>query len=147
MKLSDNWFTALSENDAQQLIYITGRTDLEAFRTSRKFPYRAEICWPYQPDSKGMPQKGNESDLMVQTEDLLRAAMEKDKLGILTGIYTGGGEKYWVFYLRNIKVFGERLNDALSPLPPLPLQIECEEDRDWEEYTDMQEMEIWAIRD
>lgn len=147
MKLSDNWFTALSENETQQLIYVTGRTDLEAFRTGGKFPYRAEIRWSYQPDSKGMPQEKEESNLIIQAEDLLRTTMEKDKLAILTGIYTGGGEKYWVFYLRNIKVFGERLNDALAPLPPLPLQIECEEDKNWEEYTDMLEMEDWSIRD
>ena len=52
---------------------------------------------------------------MEAVEEALRKAMEKkDKLAILTGVYTGGGEKVWVFYTRTVRVFGERLNDGLG---------------------------------
>lgn len=146
MKLSDNWFTALSQDEQERIIYITGRTDIEAFRTSQKFPIRAEITWAYQPDAQGMPS-GDESKLIAQVEEVVRKAMEKDKLAILTGIYTGGGVKYWVYYMRNLDAFGRRLNEVLEPLPLVPIQIECERDEAWEEYLDMMEMKEWEIRD
>ena len=79
-------------------------------------------------------------------EEALRKAMEKKyKLAILTGVYTGGGEKVWVFYTRTVRVFGERLNEALAPFELLPISIYTEMDPDWEEYKDMYEMKEWAV--
>ena len=83
---------------------------------------------------------------MEAVEEALRKAMEKkDKLAILTGVYTGGGEKVWVFYTRTVRVFGERLNEALAPFELLPISIYTEMDPDWEEYKDMYEMKEWAV--
>ncbi len=135
MKLTDNWFTALSEENGQ-LVYVTGRKDLEDFRKKRALRIRAEIKWSYSADSTGMPQ-GKEGELIAEVEEKLRRAMEKDKLAILTGNYTGAGAKYWVFYTRHLPSFGERLNDCLAEYELLPLEIQCEEDPDWEEYSDM----------
>ena len=82
----------------------------------------------------------------IHLEEALRKAMEKkDKLAILTGVYTGGGEKVWVFYTRTVRVFGERLNEALAPFELLPISIYTEMDPDWEEYKDMYEMKEWAV--
>ena len=67
------------------------------------------------------------------------------RLAILTGVYTGGGEKVWVFYTRTVRVFGERLNEALAPFELLPISIYTEMDPDWEEYKDMYEMKEWAV--
>ena len=74
-----------------------------------------------------------------------KAMEKKDKLAILTGVYTGGGEKVWVFYTRTVRVFGERLNEALAPFELLPISIYTEMDPDWEEYKDMYEMKEWAV--
>ena len=83
---------------------------------------------------------------MEAVEEALRKAMEKkDKLAILTGVYTGGGEKVWVFYTRTVRVFGERLNETLAPFELLPISIYTEMDPDWEEYKDMYEMKEWAV--
>ena len=38
-----------------------------------------------------------DANLIAEIEPLLRKGMEKDKLAILTGNYTGGGAKYWVW--------------------------------------------------
>ena len=79
-------------------------------------------------------------------EEALRKAMEKkDKLAILTGVYTGGGEKVWVFYTRTVRVFGERLNEALAPFELLPISIYTEMDPDWEEYKDMYERVVGGL--
>ncbi|MDD3358133.1 MAG: DUF695 domain-containing protein, partial [Parabacteroides sp.] len=61
------------------------------------------------------------------------------------GVYTGGGEKTWIFYTRTVRVFGERLNEALASFETLPIEIYTEVDPDWDEYLDMYEMKQWAV--
>ena len=48
-------------------------------------------------------------------------------------------------YTRTVRVFGERLNEALAPFELLPISIYTEMDPDWEEYKDMYEMKEWAV--
>lgn len=144
MRLSDEWFTALSENETGKLITVSGRDELDEFMASGKFKERAEIYWKYEEDDKGMPSE----DVAKQMENMQEAliqAMEKDKLAILTAIYTGAGEKTWVFYTRTVRVFGERLNEALDTFALLPITIYTEWDPEWEEYKDMYEMKEWRI--
>lgn len=139
MRLSDIWFTALSETDEGQMIVISGRDDIKAFIESGKFKERVEIYWKYEGGSNGMPLD-EESRLMEKVQEALKQAMERDKLAIMTGIYTGGGERTWVFYTRNVPAFGEKLNQALYEFDKLPLDIYTEKDPEWEEYKDMYEM-------
>ena len=145
MKLSDVWFTALSQNEEGQIITISGRDELDEFIQTGKYKERVEITWKYDGDEKGMPSESL-GELMESVEETLRKAMEKkDKLAIMTSIYTGGNEKVWVFYARTVRVFGERLNEALSSFELLPISIYTEVDNDWEEYKDMYEMKEWAV--
>ena len=145
MKLSDVWFTALSQNEEGQIITISGRDELDEFIQTGKYKERVEITWKYDGDEKGMPSE-SVGELMESVEETLRKAMEiKDKLAIMTSIYTGGNEKVWVFYTRTVRVFGERLNEALSSFELLPISIYTEVDNDWEEYKDMYEMKEWAV--
>ena len=85
------------------------------------------------------------AEQMENVQETLKKAMEKDKLSILTGVYTGGGEKVWVIYTRTVRVFGERLNEALASFELLPISIYTEVDPEWEEYLDMYEMKQWAV--
>ena len=133
MKLTDDWFTVISETENGDLVYMTGRNNINEFRKSGKFKERLEISWRY---TGAMPAE-ELSVQMEQAQELLKKAVEKDKLAILTGIYTGGGERCWVFYTRTVRVFCERLNEALRELPTLPIELAAEMDADWEEYLDM----------
>ena len=144
MKLSNEWFTALSEDEAGHLVTVSGRDELTEFIQSGKFKERAEITWKYEGDDKGMPEDELAKE-METVQETLRKAMEKDKLSILTGVYTGAGEKVWVYYTRTVRVFGERLNEALAPFELLPISIYTEVDPEWEEYLDMYEMKQWAV--
>lgn len=144
MKLSDKWFTALSENEKGDLITIYGREELEEFVTSGKFKERVEVTWKYTPDTKGLPSD-NEAELMENVEIALRKVMEKDKLAILSSVYSGGGERIWVFYTRTSRVFGEKLNDALKDFELLPISLYVEIDPEWEEYKDMYGMKEWSV--
>lgn len=144
MRLSNEWFTALSENEEGHLVMVSGRDELTEFVQSGKFKERVEITWKYEGDDKGMPNE-ELAEQMEAVEEAMKKAMEKDKLSILTAVYTGGGEKIWVFYTRTVRVFGERLNEALASFELLPISIYTEVDPEWEEYLDMYEMKQWAV--
>lgn len=139
MKLTDEWFSAISEAENGQLVIITGRDNLHAFMRSGKFNDRVEIRWKYVADEVGMPVM-EDAKRMELMEEALRSAVEKNKLAIMTAVYTGGGEKSWVFYTRTSAVFFQTLNEALSSFELFPLELFAEKDPDWEEYQDMYEM-------
>lgn len=144
MKLSNEWFTALSADDAGNMIIVSGRDELSQFVQSGKFKERVEITWKYEGNANGMPSD-ELAEQMETIQETIRKAMEKDKLSILTGIYTGGNEKIWIFYTRTVRVFGERLNETLAPFDLLPITIYTEVDPEWEEYLDMYEMKEWSV--
>lgn len=143
MKLTNEWFTALAEED-EFIVSVYGRKHLEDFVKSGKYRYRIEVKWTYSKHFNGMPVE-KEAEEMEQVESILIKTMESDKLAIVSGIYTGAKQKTWVFYSRNSVVFGNRLNEALSSMRILPLELYVEEDPEWEEYTDMLEMEAWSV--
>lgn len=137
MKLSNDWFTAIAESDAgSETIFVSGRCNIEDFRNSGKFRERAEVTWRYNSDAKGMPDDAT-SELMEEVMAVLKRAMEKNKLAILTGVYTGAGERNMIFYTRNVPAFGNTLNEALASFELLPLTIYTEKDPDWDEYAEM----------
>lgn len=103
MRLSNEWFTALSEDEDGHLVTVSGRDELTEFIQSGKFKERVEITWKYEGDEKGMPMDAL-AEQMENVQETLRKAMEKDKLSILTAVYTGAGEKIWVFYTRTVRV-------------------------------------------
>ena len=82
----------------------------------------------------------DEAKIMEQAIDAIRKNTEKDKLAILTGIYTGNDERTLVFYTRTAQVFGQRLNEALESFPLLPINIYVENDPEWNEYQEMYEI-------
>ena len=143
MKLTDNWFSTMAEADNEMPIFVSGRDDLDEIRLSGKFKERVEIYWKYDSSHNGMPSD-TEGELMEKVVDALRNAVEKDKLAILTGIYTGNNERTMVFYTRTSRIFGERLNEALANLPQLPITLYVEIDPDWNEYTEMCEIKPFA---
>lgn len=143
MQLSDNWFSTIAEADNGFPIFIAGRDDIDAFRLSGKFPERVEIYWTYQPDYNAMPSEAD-GLLMEQVQTVLKRAIEKDKLGILTGVYTGNMERTLVFYVRTSVVFGQRLNEALSDFEMLPITLYVEKDTAWNEYLEMCEIKPYA---
>ena len=116
MKLTNNWFTSVTEGEGGTMVIVCGRDEIDAFMASGKFGERVEITWPYVRTANGMPDEA-EAKRMEEPQEALQKAMEKDKLSILTGVYTGDGARTWIFYTRNIPAFGERLNCLLRFIP------------------------------
>lgn len=140
MQLTDKWFTAISENEDGSYTFISGRTDIDNFINSGKMKDRVEVTWHYEKDEKGAPGNDKEAAIMEAVQDRLQKAMEKDKLAILTGVYTGQGKREMIFITRNVPAFGNRLNETLADLPQLPIEIYAEQDPDNEEYKSLQEI-------
>lgn len=137
-KPSEIFWTYPAEAESGNTVIVTGRDDVDAFRTSGKYPYRVTVTWPYTPGSHGMPTE-EDARLMEEATDNILAVTRKDTAAILTGIYTGDNERDWVFYTRSLHIFRNIINRALEPLPELPLRIEAAEDPLWEEYREMRE--------
>ncbi|MDE6263612.1 MAG: DUF695 domain-containing protein [Paramuribaculum sp.] len=135
------WWTAPAEGNDGRLVMVTGRRDVKKFRENPRFDKRVEVSWKYESGPDGMPNR-EDSEMMDEVQQRLTECFEKDPVAVLTGIYTGDGERNWVFYTLSTNIFGRKLNDALETLPVLPLEIYAENDPDWNEYDEMCECEI-----
>ena len=141
LKISDEWWTAPAEGDNGELILVTGRRNMDEIMASKIFNDRIEVTWNYAPQANGLPDEST-SKLMEQVHDALCAEFDKDPVAIMTGIYTGAGERIWIFYTRSINIFGRKLNEILAPFELLPLSIYAEKDPEWNEYREMRLTEI-----
>ena len=141
LKIPDEWWTAPAEGDSGELILVTGRRMMDEIIATGLFNDRIEITWKYEPDAKGMPDFAT-SKLMEQVHEALAAEFKKDPVAILTGIYTGAGERNWVFYTRSVNIFGRKINEILAPFELLPITLYAEKDPEWNEYREMSLTEI-----
>lgn len=137
----ESWWTAPTESENGKLIMVTGRKDVESFRKNPKFSIRIEVTWKYESEADGMPDKET-SEEMEQVQEILENMIRKDPVAVLTGIFTGDGERNWIFYSLSTNIFGRKLNEALADLPTYPLTIYCENDPEWREYDEMSEAEV-----
>lgn len=137
----DSWWTAPAESEDGRLIMVTGRRDVEKFRTNPRFNIRIEVTWKYDGDASGMPD-AQTSALMEEAQEALEALLHKDPVAVLTGIFTGDGKREWIYYSLSTHIFGKKLNEALAHMPLLPITVYCENDPGWEQYDEMCEAEI-----
>lgn len=137
---SGEWWTAPAESDSGDLIMVTGRKDIDKFRNNPRYNIRVEVTWPYS-GHNGMPDKET-SEMMDRVQEALGSVFHRDPVAVLTGIYTGAGERNWIFYTMSTHIFGRKLNEALADLPLLPISIYCENDPQWEEYDEMSRAEV-----
>lgn len=138
------WWTSPAEDEKGRLLMVTGREDVDKFRNNKKFCIRVEISWKY--GGEGMPSEKDGTAMLIEQADTeLRRVFHKDPVAVLTGIFTGGGERTWVFYTLSTHIFQKKINDALSEMPLLPLEISAENDADWAAYNEMAEIKVLAI--
>lgn len=131
------WLTAPATGDNDELVMVTGRCDVDKFRTNPRFNIRVTVSWRY--GDSGMPDTAT-SQLMQDVAERLVREFTADPVAVLTGIYTGGGLREWVFYTLSLNIFGRKLNERLADLPVLPLEISAENDPEWEEYDEMSQV-------
>lgn len=144
---NEDWWTAPTESEDGQLIMVTGRRDIDKFRNNPRFSIRVEITWLYNSERQGMPDRST-SELMEKATDAMTSVFKKDPVAVMTGIYTGAGERNWIFYTLSTHIFQKKINEALSDFETLPITIYAENDAGWEEYSEMKDLtEIQASDD
>ena len=142
LNIIEDWWTAPSEDSEGRTVLVTGRRALDNVIATGRYRYRIEMTWLYEPDAAGMPNLDT-SRTMETVTDALQDSLRRDPVAVMTGIYTGAGERNWVFYAVTLKSFQAMLNKALSVIEELlPLTFHAEEDPDWEEYREMCQSEI-----
>lgn len=142
MPESNDWWTAPAIADDGRDILVSGRRDIDKWRKNPRFNIRVEITWRYADGpAAGMPDEAT-ATLMGEATDRLHEIFGADPVAVNTGIFTGAGERTWVFYTLSTHIFQKKLNEALAPLPTLPLDIIAENDPDWEAYDEMTEVEV-----
>lgn len=139
LKIGNEWWTSPTESESGALIMVTGRQGVDPVMASGKYNDRIEITWKYTPEKDGMPDFKT-SSLMEQVTDAINNAFAKDSAAVMTGIYTGDGERNWIFYTLNPRKFQYMLNDALKDFELLPITIYAEKDPDWNEYREMKDL-------
>lgn len=130
------WLTSPAQADDGQLVMVSGREDVQRFRSNPRFNVRVTLNWKYGPQAGGMPDEAT-AETMAQVQQLLTDEFRRDPVAVLTGIYTGDGLRQWVFYAASIHIFGRKLNELLASLPLYPITVEAEQDPGWEEYDEM----------
>jgi len=147
LKISDDWWTAPTQADNGNLIMVTGRRNMDNVRDTGAYCYRMEVTWPYGAgDAAGLPLE-QDARLMERATDAINEVLDRDPVAVMTGIYTGDGERNWVFYTRSLHLFQRKFNEALADLPAMPLVFEADEDPQWDEYRQMCEVEVSASDD
>lgn len=142
LNISEDWWTAPSEDNEGRTVLVTGRRGLDNVIATGRYKFRIEMTWLYELDTGGMPDFKTSRTMEVVTE-ALQQSLKRDPVAVMTGIYTGAGERNWVFYAVTLKSFQAMLNNALSSIDEqLPLTFHAEEDPDWEEYREMCQCEI-----
>lgn len=134
---TEKWLTAPTCDDAGNTIIVTGLTDVAKFRAKNRYTIRVQITLPYTPEGPlGFPDDETAALLEAATESFM-ANLKGKTTAVLTGIYTGAGQRDWVFYTFSTEAFNGFLNRSLADLPLLPLQISAENDPAWAEYDEM----------
>ena len=132
------WLTAPAESDSVDngIIFVTGRCDVDKFRNNPKFSIRVDVTYTYGGDDCSFPDKET-SETIAEVTDRLVATFKKDPVAVLTGIYTGCGQRNWTFYTPSTHIFQRKFNEALADMPTLPITMSAENDPDWAEYAEM----------
>lgn len=130
-ELQGQWLTYPTEStESERNIIVSERQDLEKFRSNKRFIYRITMGMPYAGDAKGMPDEAV-SDLIEQVTDRMEEVLKKDPIAVLIEVSTGDDRREWVFQTSSLGIFNKKLNEALAPLPELPLDFTAEEDTEF----------------
>ena len=129
---SDSWYGAEGMfNDKPSLLRF--RPNLKEYLGHPLYARRLVITWNYQKrNSSGMPT-ATQSDEMRTFEDAIVSALDPDRLAIFAFAFTNDGIREWHFYVKDINEVGERINVALADFSKLPINLEVQDDPDWDE--------------
>jgi hypothetical protein len=125
------WFSA--EGGAKDRpTLIRARQDILPLLPVPALSSRIVLSWSCRsPIEAGLPSAEDYEEIASFEETLLSFVEEG---AILAFVVTSGGIVEYNFHTSDQDWFIERLNEALSDKPPMPIEISAEDDPDWTEY-------------
>jgi hypothetical protein len=129
---TDSW-TVAEGSYCDKPTIIRYRPGLVNSLGDQRYPRRLTVTWEYEEtDPSGMPSKNQNRELQ-DFEDSILNAVDPERLAILSFVFTRAGLREWHFYISDVNEVGKRINEALSEKPGLPINLEVNDDPDWEE--------------
>ena len=137
MAEKETLITVPTVDDEGRTIIVTANLDVARFRSKDRYNIRVEVTLPYTAAGElGFPDDAT-AEMLEKITESFEAQLKGKTTAVMTGIYTGGGERNWVFYTFSTQTFNGFLNRSLAEFPLLPLKIYAENDPDWAEYDEL----------
>jgi hypothetical protein len=118
-----------------KVVRMKVRNEIPPAAMPAQYPNLIEMHWKYAPDAKGMPSP----EIMTELARLEAATdpIQGDRVAYVMAVATGNGERTWLWYAGDPKVFAAALNDLLPGHPfPITLHLGAKEP-DWKTYRAM----------
>ena len=128
----DQWAGAEGTHNELPLI-IRFRNKVSKDCNLKPLPQLIQIFWDFEDSRSGMPSN-EESNAMRVFEDRLVEALEPDLVGILIAAITTNGYREWVYYVKSVEDFSERLHAMPQEGDPYPIDIQTKEDPNWDYF-------------
>lgn len=130
----DKWAGARGTHNERPLI-IRFRNEVSKNCDCKELPHLIQIYWTFEDSPSGMPSS-EENEAMRIFEDRLIDALESDLTGILIAAVTTNGYREWVYYVRSVETFAERLHAMPQEEDPYPIEIQTRKDPGWDYFFD-----------
>lgn len=132
----DPWF--VSEGTLDELpALIRGREMMPEAVRPASHPNLLSIIWDYEGDPvNGMPSEAASCE-MGEFEELIVPALEQDNVCALFAVITCDGQRCWRFYCRDKESAQSAIWRALGTEGDLPINLQMDDDPDWETLTEI----------
>jgi len=139
MEKRDPWMVAETEEDGMPMVYRV-RQNIPDHVEVDEFPYLVCVVWAYEPVvDNGMPG-GEVAERQATFEDALDGFIENGGDSEHMVVVTGNGRKEWLWYARDVDDWIEGFSEALSDLPPFPVEIEGYDSEGWRAYKELKQV-------
>lgn len=128
--LEDRWSLAELQHEAG-LAICRWRTPVLGPPDVGGYDRLVKVLWPYADAGSGALPFDEVVNQLQRFEERLCEAWEKDGLAYLSAVLTFDGARQWVFYTYDIAECGSRLNQMPQESEPYPLELEAEDDPEW----------------
>ena len=129
----DKW--TVSERQSENGVhFLRFRNELNPTQDYSEYSEAMHVFWDFDKNENGMPVDTSIINLMKTFEDDIVAALESDLSGLLVAVLTIDGYRHWLFCLKSIELFMERLNSIPIKESPYPIELESQKGSGWEYF-------------
>ena len=107
------------------------RTPVLGPRDTLGYSQRLRILWAYAEENSGELPSDEETAALEQFENRLCAALEHDDHAALVAVLTFDGARQWVFYTKDHRECGQRIEAMPQNEEPYPIEMDACTDPEW----------------